>query len=130
MVAEMTESITDLLHVPIVSTVASLISIILKAAKVSSQCYHMIDELLKLFTQDVKNNDDARFRLAQAAVAYLEALRPYLITKDEEDISEDWKVHLRKLLRYVRRMPGEQFLLRTVIKISRRCRGGSETDEE
>ena len=35
-VAEMTESITDLLHVPIANTVASLISIILKAAKVSS----------------------------------------------------------------------------------------------
>ena len=41
-VAEMTENITDLLHVPIASTVASLISIILKAAKVSSQCYHII----------------------------------------------------------------------------------------
>ena len=46
MVAEMTESITDLLHVPIASTVASLISIILKAVKVSSQCYHIIVELL------------------------------------------------------------------------------------
>ena len=34
-IAEFTESITDLLHVPIASTVASLISVVLEAAKVN-----------------------------------------------------------------------------------------------
>ena len=35
---EITESITDLVHVPIASTVASLVSVVLKAAKVGPQC--------------------------------------------------------------------------------------------
>ena len=38
-VAELTENITDLLSVPVASKVASLISSVLKAAKVSSR-YH------------------------------------------------------------------------------------------
>ena len=36
---EITESITDLVHVPIASTVASLVSVVLKAAKVGPSCH-------------------------------------------------------------------------------------------
>ena len=36
---EITESITDLVHVPIASTVASLVSVVLKAAKVGLSCH-------------------------------------------------------------------------------------------
>ena len=36
---EITESITDLVHVPIASTVASLVSVVLKAAKVGPRCH-------------------------------------------------------------------------------------------
>ena len=36
---ELMESITDLVHVPIASTVASLVSVVLKAAKVGLSCH-------------------------------------------------------------------------------------------
>ena len=46
---EITESITDLVHVPIASTVASLVSVVLKAAKVGPSCHLKISGILSCF---------------------------------------------------------------------------------
>ena len=43
---EITESITDLVHVPIASTVASLVSVVLKAAKVGLSCHFKVNGVL------------------------------------------------------------------------------------
>ena len=43
---EITESITDLVHVPIASTVASLVSVVLKAAKVGLSCHFKVNGIL------------------------------------------------------------------------------------
>ena len=43
---EITESITDLVHVPIASTVASLVSVVLKAAKVVPSCHFQMNGIL------------------------------------------------------------------------------------
>ena len=43
---EITESITDLVHVPIASTVASLVSVVLKAAKVDLSCQFQVNGIL------------------------------------------------------------------------------------
>ena len=43
---EITECITDLVHVPIASTVASLVSVVLKAAKVGPSCHLKINGIL------------------------------------------------------------------------------------
>ena len=45
-VAELTENITDLLSVPVAGKVASLISIVLKAAKVGSQRHRRVRSML------------------------------------------------------------------------------------
>ena len=49
---EITESITDLVHVPIASTVASLVSVVLKAAKVGPRC-HLRMNSISNHSQDV-----------------------------------------------------------------------------
>ena len=42
---EITESITDLVHVPIASTVAPLVSVVLKAVKVGLRCHLIMNNM-------------------------------------------------------------------------------------
>ena len=93
---EITESITDLVHVPIASTVASLVSVVLKAAKVGPRC-HLRMNSISNHSQDVKNNNDARLRLAHTVVTYLKALRPYLDAEEGEVVMDDLKTYLDEL---------------------------------
>ena len=74
-IAELTESITDLLRVPIASTAASLISTILKSIKVCIRgvCIRFLPN--KACLQEVKDNDDARIRLAKTVAIYLKRLQ-------------------------------------------------------
>ena len=95
---EILGSITDLVHVPIASTVASLVSVVLKAAKVGPRC-HLEMSSISNHSQDVKNNNDARLRLAHTVVTYLKALRPYLNAEEGDSMMDDLKIYLVELNR-------------------------------
>lgn len=79
-IAQLTKDVTNIANIPFASQAASLVLSLLEVAKVSGMTYCLSSILTR--EQGVKDNEDARVRLATSAGSYLVRLRPFLETAD------------------------------------------------